>query len=115
MVAALLLSLTALTSPRGAAVLEVSPNYLQHPPIAIHGNLGFTTANGVTGGNGRAADPYIIQGWEIDATGTSGISIRNTDSYFVIRNAYVHPGGMDSTSPIPSTAGWRTPPSRATP
>ena len=39
--------------------------YTSHDPILIVGNENFTTANGVTGGNGTEADPYVIDGWEI--------------------------------------------------
>src|SRR2546426_10672179 len=38
-----------------------------HPPISIEGDAGFTPANGVTGGTGTPSDPYIIEGWEINA------------------------------------------------
>ncbi len=61
-----------------------------HSPILIDGNADFTPANGVTGGNGTASDPYIIEGWEIDASASNGIDISNTDAFFVVRNIYVH-------------------------
>lgn len=70
---------------------EVSA-YTKHNPILIDGNGGFTTANGVTGGSGIPSDPYIIEGWEIDASTTHAIKIRNTDAHFIIRNSYLHSG-----------------------
>ncbi len=91
--AAILLALLSLTSLQAAPALGTSPAYTPHGPIAINGNQDFTQASGVTGGGGMATSPYIIEGWEIDATGTNGISIRNTDSYFVLRNVFVHSGG----------------------
>jgi parallel beta-helix repeat protein len=63
-----------------------------HPEIYITDNSQFTRANGVTGGNGTRVNPYVIQGWEMDAstTSTAGIDIRYTSAYFVIRDVYVH-------------------------
>ena len=53
-VAALLLgSLAILAQPAGAA-----SGFTAHAPILIDGNAGFTSANGVSGGTGTAADPY---------------------------------------------------------
>ncbi len=63
-----------------------------HQPILIDGNSEFTFANGVTGGSGTVNDPYVIQGWDIDASTAHGIEIRNTDAHFVIRNVCVHSG-----------------------
>ena len=60
-----------------------------HLPIHIIEDYGFNLpGNGVTGGNGTADDPYIIENWEIDGNGGSyRIWIENTRSvYFVIRN-----------------------------
>ena len=58
-----------------------------HSTIAIDGNSGFTSANGVTGGSGTQTDPYIISNWEIDAQGSAYcIKIMNTDAYFMIYN-----------------------------
>ena len=64
-----------------------------HDPIFIDGNAGFTPVNGVTGGSGTPTDPFIISGWEIDASAMIGIEIRNTDARFMIENVYVHSGG----------------------
>ncbi len=71
-----------------------------HDPIYIDGNGNFTSANGVTGGNGTASDPYIIEGWEINASSTHGIWIRNTDAHFVIRDVHVHSGGPNHNQGI---------------
>ncbi|MEM3397306.1 MAG: NosD domain-containing protein [Thermoplasmata archaeon] len=62
-----------------------SPNF--YMPIHITNNAEFTYQNGVVAGSGTQSDPYIIEGWEIDAEGgTYCIWIENTDAYFVIRN-----------------------------
>ncbi|MEM4308454.1 MAG: NosD domain-containing protein [Thermoplasmata archaeon] len=61
-----------------------------HAPIHINGNSQFTSENGVVSGSGTPADPYIIEGWDINANGgTYGIWIENTNVYFVIRNCNI--------------------------
>lgn len=60
-----------------------------HAPIAINGNAGFTAANGVGGGSGTIADPFLIAGWDIvcpSMNNTAGIQIFNTTLPFLIRN-----------------------------
>lgn len=61
-------------------------------PIYINGDASFNTANGVVGGSGTENDPYIIDGWNINAENAHGIWIRNTISYSIIRNCYIHDG-----------------------
>ncbi len=63
--------------------------YIPHSPILIDGNGDFTPANGVTSGNGTESDPFIIEGWEIDVFFT-GIEVRNTTAYFVVRDVYIY-------------------------
>jgi len=69
-------------------------NYILHDPIYISGDDDFTPENGVTGGSGTKDDPYIIEGWEIDASKSfkGGIRIEGTDCYFVIRNCKIYNG-----------------------
>src|SRR2546421_12547004 len=70
--------LFVLGSP-GFASTPVAPAILtQHAPILIEGDNNFTAPNGVTAGTGGAADPYVIEGWLIDATSSNGITIRQT-------------------------------------
>jgi hypothetical protein len=71
-----------------------------HQPIKIHENRDFTAANGVVGGNGTEADPYIISSWEIDSTSENGIEIKNTDAHFIIRNVCIHKFDLQALS------GW---------
>jgi len=62
-----------------------------HAPIYIDGNDAFTPENGVVSGSGTEDDPYVIEGWEIDATGTDfAIRICGTDAWFHIRNCWVY-------------------------
>lgn len=85
---------------------NASPSGLkQHAPIIIDGSNAFTAGNGVIGGNGTANNPFVIQGWSIDASSANGIEIRNIvngecviingtcvppPTYFVIRNVFIH-------------------------
>jgi parallel beta-helix repeat protein len=80
---------------------EVASAYTPHNPILIDDSSDFTTPSSgfgcecVTGGSGAPSDPYIIEGWEIDATSVTGIKIQNTNTNFIIRDTYVHSGGPD--------------------
>src|SRR2546426_656524 len=78
--------LFVLGSPSIAST-PVAPAILtHHAPILIEGDNNFTELNGVTDGTGGAADPYVIEGWLIDATSSNGITIRQTRAHLVIRN-----------------------------
>jgi parallel beta-helix repeat protein len=74
-------------------------DYTEHSPILINGNGGFTRANGVVGGSGTESEPYVVEGWDINASTAVGISIQGTDAHFIVRNCYVH-GGSTSWSGI---------------
>ena len=63
-----------------------------HPPISIEGDAGFTPANGVTGGTGTPSDPYIIEGWVINASAAVGIEIDNTSAAFIVRSVSLTAG-----------------------
>jgi len=66
--------------------------YSTHAAIYINGDSGFVSANGVIDGSGTASDPYIIAGWEIDASIASGIKVEHANAYFIIKDIYVHSG-----------------------
>jgi len=65
-----------------------------HAPIFIPTDASFSPENGVTSGSGTPSDPFIIEGWEIDAATGNGIEVRGTTADFVIRNVFVHSGGI---------------------
>jgi parallel beta-helix repeat protein len=77
-----------------------------HSPIEIYSNADFTAANGVIWGSGTSTDPYIIGGWNIDASTGIGIDIRNTDAHFIIRDVCVHSGIMGSLFPHDGISIW---------
>jgi len=74
--------------------------FIPHVPILIIGNGAFTAANGVTDGSGIESDPFIIEGWEVNASGTNptphtqgaGIQIKDTTAFFIIQNVKVRDG-----------------------
>src|SRR2546427_293115 len=87
--------LFVLGSP-GFASTPVAPAILtQHAPILIEGDNNFTAPNGVTAGTGGAADPYVIEGWLIDATSSNGITIRQTRAHLVIRNLTIEANSLN--------------------
>ena len=62
-----------------------------HDPIYIGDDGDFTTENGVISGTGTEEDPYIIEGWEIDATDSPyGIYIEKTEAHFIIRDSKIY-------------------------
>jgi hypothetical protein len=88
----LLLALSGLSIAH-AEPSAAAPALVAHAPILIQADSDFTPANGVTGGMGTAGNPFIISDWDISATSATGIDIRSTTAYFVLRNVYVHSGG----------------------
>ena len=75
---------------------RVVPLYNVFSPIRIEGDAAFTTANGVVGGSGSFADPFVIEGWDIDSTTSTGIFVSNTTLNFTVRAVNVHSGGIVS-------------------
>ncbi|HYS73187.1 MAG TPA: NosD domain-containing protein [Thermoplasmata archaeon] len=63
---------------------------IPHQPISIYGDDQFTPAHGVVTGNGTVTDPFVIQGWDIDASSATGIYVQDTQAVFVIRNCHIH-------------------------
>ena len=72
--------------------------YLLHDPIYISGNDNFTTENGVTGGSGTKDDPYIIEGWEIDASKARSRSPPNSPAGIYIESHTVKDCWVGGTS-----------------
>ena len=66
--------------------------YLPHDPILIVGDADFTSENGVTSGSGTASDPFVIAGWDIDASTAIGVDIRSTTAYYTLRDMRIHSG-----------------------
>ena len=74
----------------GKELIGEDSKYTSRAPIVISSNAGFTSANGVTGGNGTIWSPWIIEGWEINGTGHDYcIYIYNTVDYYIIRDCKV--------------------------
>ncbi|MCJ7489138.1 MAG: right-handed parallel beta-helix repeat-containing protein [Thermoplasmata archaeon] len=76
---------------------EAAQTYTPHDVIQIDGDSDFVAENGITGGQGTEENPYIIEGWVINASmaagAAGGIQISHTDAHFKIRNVRVELGG----------------------
>src|SRR5205807_9259970 len=61
---------------------------VQRGYILINGNTGFTAANGVIGGTGTSADPYIMSGWNVVSSSPNQVCIEidNTTAFFTVEN-----------------------------
>lgn len=79
-----------------------------HAEISITSDAGFTAANGVTGGNGTASDPYVISCWSIHVAGnTDGISIGSTvtKSFSIINDAFAGSAAGSSSAAVALSSG----------
>lgn len=68
-------------------------DYITHAPIRINSNSEFASLAASEGwpGDGSAANPYIIQNYNINASGYGvGIFIGNTTVHFIIQNSVIH-------------------------
>jgi F-box protein 11 len=65
--------------------------YTTHAPISINSYSDFDTIK--SSGNGSSVDPFIIEGWNITASGNNGISISGTSSHFIIRDCWITADG----------------------
>jgi len=82
------LTLLLVALATGAAAL--GQGWAPRGPIYIYGDAQFTWENGVIKGAGTPEDPYVIEGWIIDARGHDyGIYIDGTRAHFVIRGCQV--------------------------
>lgn len=75
--------------------------YSSHSPIVINSNSDFVIGqNGVTGGSGTKNDPYLIEGWYINASCSShAISIGSTTAYFVVQGCSLQNASGASGNP----------------
>lgn len=72
------------------AVLGWGQGWVARGPIYIYGDAQFTWENGVLKGTGTPEDPYVIEGWIIDARSHDyGIYVDGTRASFVIRDCQI--------------------------
>lgn len=87
---ALLSCTAALLCLIGIVVAASGGDLQDRNPIVITSDYEFTAKNGVVAGSGTVDDPYIIEGWQIDAGYHDyGIRIDRTSRYFVIRDVEI--------------------------
>lgn len=106
LVAAAVVGMSILLTSSPSTDVSPSPvpartSYTEHPTIYINGDAQFNNtlypSNGVVSGNGTVSNPYVIAGWDINASAAFGITIWGTSAYFVIRDCYVHSGWLGGT------------------
>jgi parallel beta-helix repeat protein len=87
----IVVAFTALLLISVVLVLLPHDSKMPHDPISIIGDSAFTESNGVVRGNGSSQNPYVIEGWDIEAPSNgSGIYIRDTDACFVVQDVNIH-------------------------
>lgn len=85
-----------------ATAVIFRPDLASTDPIYISGNAELYAGNGVTGGSGTSADPYVISGWSIRGSCNTCvgrwarpmIDIHNTTAHILIQNVLVSSGDV---------------------
>src|SRR2546427_1470601 len=62
---------------------------LPHEPLSIEGDAQLPPGHGVVSGNGTAANPFVIEGWDIEAGSGIGVYVQDTGAIFVIRDCHI--------------------------
>ncbi len=81
-------------------VLTITPSsigeYTPHDPIHIEGNDDFAEQAASEGwaGDGTKGNPFIIEGYDINASEDDGIIIKSTSVHFIIRETQIRDGYM---------------------
>ena len=75
------------TNVMKSSINRIKTTKLTDAPIGITHNDNFTLY--ASSGNGTEINPYLLTDLTIDGAGGSGISINNTDAYFVIQNSVI--------------------------
>jgi len=83
------------SSENPSATIPARISYTSHSTIFINGNANFATKATAESwpGDGSSGNPYVIAGYDIDASSAKGIEIYNTNVHFNINDCYVHNGG----------------------
>ncbi len=81
----------------GKEVVRDGVTYIASTPFRINSNADFATSPKVTGGNGTAGNPWLIENFDINGTGYGYcIYIGNTTDYFLVRDCYLHEASGNS-------------------
>ena len=87
MASSMLMVMDAGENAEAGTVVRNGVTYTTRAPIRITSNAEFNSANGVTGGDGTAGNPWIIEGYEINGGGSGNcIYFGETTDYFIVRN-----------------------------
>ena len=98
-----LLSLLFVPAPASAGSPPIAPHVMTlaaHAPVLIEGDAALGASDAVVSGSGTPQDPYVMEGWSINASTNPGIAIRNTTKSLLIRNLTLY-----RAAPIPLADG----------
>jgi parallel beta-helix repeat protein len=101
-------SMFSISNESSSPSRAIVSSYISHAPILIIGDSGFLGPNATTGiswGNGTSDNPYIIEGWDINASSANGIEISMATKYFIIRNCQIF-GGKENCSAGIELCDW---------
>ena len=81
-----------------ASTVPARVSYTSHATISINGNADFATQAAAESwpGDGSSSNPYIISGYDVDASSANGILIQNTNVHFIVSDCYIHDGSGHS-------------------
>jgi parallel beta-helix repeat protein len=79
---------------------KVRADYIPHDSIIIVGDASFAENATIEGwpGNGTEENPYIIEGYEINASTSDGIVISSTKAHYIIRDTRIFYGNHSERS-----------------
>ena len=88
-------SILSVSNEQPSPVKAIISIYTPHAPIDISSNgefLGSNATTGISWGSGTASDPYIIRGWDIDASGGywAALYIGYSNVFFKVEDCYLH-------------------------
>src|SRR2546430_11585333 len=85
---------TSFLASQTSALRPIFFGEINHAPILIDGDAGFTVPNGVRRGNGTVPDPFVISDWGIlgEYGSYAAVTITNTRSSFVVFNVSASDG-----------------------
>ncbi len=78
----------SVSSPTVQSTLSYAP----HDPIEVSNDIELAAV--AVNGSGKENDPYVLEGWNITAPDSDGISVIGTTAHFMIQNCLVEAGSI---------------------
>ncbi|MEW5937603.1 MAG: NosD domain-containing protein [Candidatus Thermoplasmatota archaeon] len=96
----------AVEQTEGTPIPAEGTTYIVSEPFRINSNADFVSSPKVSGGDGSAGNPWIIENYEINGTGYGYcVYIGNTTDYFVVRNCSLYNASGLSNPPYYNNDG----------